>query len=228
MENAETLSYFLPISNSAICTALVAAPLRGNPKSNGLNHEIRYISLALYIVKRFEIRFYLIKLAAGVYLFLLLYSSGRDIFAMNPLEIQIVREISTMPYDCSARASARVILFTAFGEPLILEFDGNENRSASASNISDSISTSHLSDPFPNPAADIIYIPYTLKDSVTSKLLVYDVNGRLVYNEQLIHGNYIFTLDVSDWANGIYMAVFSNEQGVISRKKLVVNNFSQQ
>lgn len=159
---------------------------------------------------------------------LLLYSSGRDVFSMDSAEIQIVREISTMPYDCSARASARVILFTAFGEPLILEFDGNENRSASASNISDSISTSHLSDPFPNPATDIIYIPYTLKDSVTSKLLVYDVNGRLVYNEQLIHGNYIFTLDVSDWANGIYMAVFSNEQGVISRKKLVVNNFSQQ
>lgn len=147
---------------------------------------------------------------------------------MDSAEIQIVRDISTMPYDCSARASARVILFTAFGEPLILEFDGNENRSASASNIGDSISTNLLSEPFPNPAADIIYIPYTLTDSVTSKLLVYDVNGSLVYHEQLIRGINICKLDVSAWANGIYLAVFSNEQGVVSRKKFIVNNVSQQ
>lgn len=159
---------------------------------------------------------------------LLLYSSGRDVFAMNPAEIQIVRDISTMPYDCSARASARVILFTAFGEPLILEFDGNENRSASTFNISDSISTNLVSDPFPNPASDIIYIPYTLTDSVTSNLIVYDINGGLVYKEQLRSGYNIFTLNVSDWANGIYLAVFSNEQGVVSRKKFIVNNVSQQ
>jgi len=155
---------------------------------------------------------------------LLLYSSGRDVFSMNSAEIQIVRDISTLPYDCSARASARVILFTAFGEPLIFEFDGNENRSSSASNISDSTLADNLSDPFPNPAATEVNFICSSAENSSSTINVYDASGKLVFSSALPGHRTIVSINTKNWSAGIYCAVIVSEAEVVQRKNFVVNN----
>jgi hypothetical protein len=113
---------------------------------------------------------------------------------------------------------------TAFGDPLILEFDGNENRSASASNISDSISTSHLSDPYPNPATNEVNFICKTSENSSSTINVYDASGKLVFSSALPGYRTIVAINTEQWSAGIYCAVLVTEAEVVQRKNFVVNN----
>ena len=81
---------------------------------------------------------------------------------------------------------------------------------------------------YPNPAQDIINVEFKIEtsrvDIADYRLLIYDVNGRLMDEFEAIgsegHGN--IEVSVSSFPNGIYYAIISNTNQILSREKIVV------
>lgn len=84
--------------------------------------------------------------------------------------------------------------------------------------------TSTLSAPQPNPATEVALVPFTLRQSGTADLRVYDLNGRMV--QQVLHaelaaGRYKAEVDAAALAAGVY-TVRLTAGGQQQQVKLVV------
>lgn len=87
--------------------------------------------------------------------------------------------------------------------------------------------------PFPSPATSSVNITYRLQKIGDLELFIYDIKGRLIYNEEYISGapgarpgyNEV-PLDVSRWRNGVYIvliaAEINNQQKIIGKTKFIV------
>jgi hypothetical protein len=71
-------------------------------------------------------------------------------------------------------------------------------------------------DLYPNPAADIAYLRFDLKQTEDAAILITDLAGKVLYQQQLgttTAGRHELTLPVSSMANGIYFVMIKTPSG---------------
>jgi hypothetical protein len=91
----------------------------------------------------------------------------------------------------------------------IVDFSSTKNRKAASSIVL-----------FPNPAGNSITIN---SQAVINRVSIYDVCGRVVFQEKLNVNNSSVSLNIASISNGIYFVrVFSNS-GIIGEEKIIVN-----
>lgn len=77
--------------------------------------------------------------------------------------------------------------------------------------------------PYPNPARN--EIRFTLKNTEHHKNIViqfYDILGRKVQSERINSGNTELKLDISDWPQGIYLAVVNSGNKSVGKSKFII------
>lgn len=99
-----------------------------------------------------------------------------------------------------------VMLRPVFGKKLVPNGINNTNSIESSFTI------------YPNPASGLININGGIKSTT---FIVYDSFGRMIQKNKF---NTNCQLDISYYANGIYILVFENENGGVHTQKLIVNN----
>jgi Secretion system C-terminal sorting domain len=59
---------------------------------------------------------------------------------------------------------------------------------------------------FPNPVADVVIIQYEANASKKFDLIITDITGKPIHNQQgiTLHGNTYLKIDAQHWASGIY------------------------
>jgi len=72
---------------------------------------------------------------------------------------------------------------------------------------------------YPNPSSKIVYIKTI--DEPKLKLTIFDISGRLIY-EQTLQGS--TTIDVENYSNGTYIFAFYGFCGLIKSFKVLKNN----
>lgn len=72
---------------------------------------------------------------------------------------------------------------------------------------------------YPNPANDIIRVKYNYDSN--ADLFIYDITGKIVKRESLIHGQSDYTLSIADLKPGVYFYSLNNGKEIISMKKLI-------
>ncbi len=78
-------------------------------------------------------------------------------------------------------------------------------------------------DVFPNPASDRLNIEMNCNDVQTSKVKMYDSQGRLAYVHK--ESSNRISIDISNFSNGIYYVQIENEFGrILDNKKILINN----
>jgi hypothetical protein len=76
---------------------------------------------------------------------------------------------------------------------------------------------------YPNPTQGDVSISYYINDgSSKSELKVLDLNGRLIYMEELFNQNNSILLPLSKIDSGIYIVNITSENGQIVSKRLSV------
>lgn len=78
---------------------------------------------------------------------------------------------------------------------------------------------------YPNPVSDNSYIEFTLPNyETTATFLIFDINGKLVYDEQLFSNEGIINLNVEGFQPGVYTYIIKNQSGsVITNKVIKIN-----
>jgi len=79
---------------------------------------------------------------------------------------------------------------------------------------------------YPSPARDVLNIQYTLQESTPVNIELYGLDGKRVASFQQGRkstGLHNTQVDVSDWNNGTYLARIITEQGVVTRKVVVMH-----
>lgn len=66
---------------------------------------------------------------------------------------------------------------------------------------------------YPNPVSSIINID--LGDSIASKVILFDMNGRVMQTENIVNSSGI---EISNLANGMYLMQITTDKGVVSKK----------
>ena len=77
----------------------------------------------------------------------------------------------------------------------------------------------------PNPVADFTTLQYTLPNAMDVTVLVYDMNGRLMIQQDLgrmTAGNNTYTVDTVNLANGQYVIAIVTDAGGVSQKMVVI------
>lgn len=151
------------------------------------------------------------------------YGSGRDVYQLDSTEEGQIRTIAGMQNDCQARASARVLLFVAFGEPLELELDlGTERLSHQPNVIQPEPKASFLGETYPNPATDEVSMKCNISEGTTAILRIFDMNGKLIYSQEVTSDKHIVTINTKSWKGGVYMCSLDAEGKQIGLQKLVI------
>lgn len=79
-----------------------------------------------------------------------------------------------------------------------------------------------LGEPYPNPATSFVSIPYNFSNNNPGNTVVTDINGRMVYTQILPAQSGVLYIETSSWANGIYLLSLTDENGIVARRKIVV------
>lgn len=66
---------------------------------------------------------------------------------------------------------------------------------------------------YPNPVSSIINVD--LGDSIASKVILFDMNGRVMQTENIVNSSGI---EISNLANGMYLMQITTDKGVVSKK----------
>lgn len=78
---------------------------------------------------------------------------------------------------------------------------------------------------YPNPFKNKLQIPFELRYTTTTTLTVYDAKGGIVRQilseEALEKGEHEISLDVDDWAKGVYYTILETNEGCKSVKKML-------
>jgi hypothetical protein len=78
---------------------------------------------------------------------------------------------------------------------------------------------------FPVPASELVRFSFGSSNASPPILLtILDIQGRLVRSYTLDGTSKEFQLPVSDFRNGIYQAIFSNRNGDVESKRLIVQH----
>ena len=83
-----------------------------------------------------------------------------------------------------------------------------------------------LQTPYPNPAARRVTIGFAVPLPTAITFALYDVMGRRIVvldQGEVSPGEYVRSLDVSGYANGLYLLRLKTEQGVVSKKVSVIH-----
>jgi hypothetical protein len=90
-------------------------------------------------------------------------------------------------------------------------------------NDTDEASTSYLT-VYPNPAGEKVNFHFAGKFSGENEnvLKIYDLTGREIYHEELIHGQENLEIDISSWMPGIYFYCDVRSGLVIGSGKLII------
>jgi Secretion system C-terminal sorting domain/PKD domain len=158
---------------------------------------------------------------------LTVYSSGRDVFSLTSAEQTSIRSIAQMQSDCPARANARLILFVAFGEPLVMDIPQNGQRISpeiEGSTIQMSQSETFIGEPYPNPSNEGTTIEAKISDGHTGIIRIFDMNGKIVYQQTLTGGYQLVQLNTKDWTDGIYLCELSDDGNRIGNQKFVIQH----
>jgi len=75
----------------------------------------------------------------------------------------------------------------------------------------------------PNPTSGMAQITWVLDDTVPDRLMIWDVQGHLVWEQQVAPGEQTLRLDVSNWATGVYLVTLRGN-GAVDTKRLVVGD----
>jgi hypothetical protein len=76
---------------------------------------------------------------------------------------------------------------------------------------------------YPNPAQNFINIEYPItNDECRSIISIYDIFGRKVKEIKVPKGQQQLKVDVSNWHNGLYIAVLRNNNKIITKQKFMV------
>lgn len=114
--------------------------------------------------------------------------------------------------------------FTATGSGnLSVTMDNIDFVASAPTSVNENASSSTLSGAYPNPSSGLTTISYS---SVMDNnfLTIYDLAGKEIKKRKLTKGLGIVLIDVSEFENGIYLYTLSNENGIITTKKLVVTH----
>ncbi len=153
-----------------------------------------------------------------------IYSGGRDIFTATSAEIAQVRSFAEMSTDCSARASARIILFTLYGEPLEMDLIYNTNREVEFLDSIEFGATNYLGECYPNPATSEVSMQCNGTNGKLATMLVYDASGKLVYSEVVESGQMLITIPTSTWVSGIYLCSLRTTEEELGQQKFIIDN----
>ncbi len=78
----------------------------------------------------------------------------------------------------------------------------------------------YVSEPYPVPATDNVFIDVNAPGSTVLDVVVFDINGKQVFNTSV--GNGCLDLNVNDWEQGLYYIRFTDEDNLRNVKKIVV------
>ncbi len=76
--------------------------------------------------------------------------------------------------------------------------------------------------PYPNPTKDYSHLYFGHALGSSYRLMVYDVNGRLAHEATLSTASIGYTLPVSDWSAGLYIAVLYTPAGTVAASAKIV------
>ena len=71
---------------------------------------------------------------------------------------------------------------------------------------------------YPNPATSILNINIETKETESVKIDICDMLGRIVYSENFNNNQINTTVDVSNFAKGIYMVRMATNKGITTKK----------
>ena len=77
-------------------------------------------------------------------------------------------------------------------------------------------------DLFPNPTADEFFISERISESYESTLRVFDLTGKLKYEEVLSPEKRIHRVNAAELSNGVYLVTLSTQGKVLQKKKLII------
>ncbi len=127
----------------------------------------------------------------------------------------------------SQAAKAKGILFDAYGELYGIDKPAiNTGGSSKRQNTLENVAFPSIVGFSPNPANQQLQIHLSNSiegETKVSSLVFYDLTGRQVKDIQLTGENNPSAIDVSQWANGIYLVLVKSEDKVIERHKIVVS-----
>ena len=77
---------------------------------------------------------------------------------------------------------------------------------------------------FPNPKKDVANISFINRiiKNENLRLSIYDVNGQLVFNQNIPSNQYFISIDLSDFEEGMYVINMYNDKEVLGSSKLIV------
>ncbi len=84
-----------------------------------------------------------------------------------------------------------------------------------------------LTEIYPNPTKNWIYVEWELKTPAKVQLTMVDLNGREIWNHFVRSkdiGQYRQKIDLSDFSNGTYYVVLKGEKGQTTARKIIVNH----
>ncbi len=153
-----------------------------------------------------------------------IHSSGRDVYSMTSPEEQAVRNYASMSQDCPARASARVVLFVVFGEPIEMEFTPSVNRVSNENQIPPAGDDNYLGESYPNPANDQVNLAYSIPEGSVGTVEVFDINGKVVYSQTVQSNSNVIEITTSGWSSGLYMCRLNVDAEIIGEQKIVITD----
>jgi hypothetical protein len=139
-----------------------------------------------------------------------------------PGETTAPANIFTLHYNANGNQGVSLVRYTLFNaddmsDNVVFYFTYNSNVSISDSKIAASNIAA-----YPNPATDRVTIKYSLNHNAPAKLVVKNLMGTTLYTTPLYANNDKVTLDVSQYASGIYFYSLVIDEHVVSTKKLLV------
>ncbi|MEA1877926.1 MAG: T9SS type A sorting domain-containing protein [Bacteroidota bacterium] len=76
---------------------------------------------------------------------------------------------------------------------------------------------------YPNPASDEVTVRFPTVLTQITELVLIDITGQTVYKQTLYHGAQIHRLSLSQFPQGNYFLLISDQQGANHSKKLIIN-----
>ena len=149
--------------------------------------------------------------------------SGVDMVNLTDAQIFSLQDYAAMRYPVGARAMALLELNGAldYNEPLFVpdggdkSFGGGKKRSVAKYD--------NMLALFPNPSNSYFTVDYSLKDVFnTGKLMVMDVNGKIVYQAELYYTRDQILIAVEGWTAGQYTCVLLADGKTMLSKKITI------
>ena len=146
-----------------------------------------------------------------------------DIAMLNDGQIAGLQDYATMRYPVGARAMALLELNNAldYSEPLFIP--DNNGKSFGGSKKRSAIVYDNILVLFPNPSNTYFTVDYSLRETFnTGKLMVMDLNGKIIYQSELYYTQDQILIAVEGWTAGQYTCVLLADGKTMLSKKITI------